>query len=191
MTQDQGLAALIDEFTHSHQLHAFRMINSTCRRAVILNESQDILARAIHEAYVNKQWREGQRAPENANLVAWEMLPEEMKDSNRQQADHIAVKLRAIGYSAHPVSRDESTAFEFTTEEVELLAEMEHRRWHAERLLAGWSYDPGTRDLERKTNPYLVDWEQLPEQIKDYDRHTVREIPAFLAKAGFEIRRLK
>ncbi|MEK6324289.1 MAG: NAD-binding protein [Acidobacteriota bacterium] len=191
MTQDQGLGALIGEFTHSHQLHAFRMINSTCRRVMILNESQDILARAIHEAYVHKQESEGQSAPENPNLVRWEMLPEEIKDSNRQQADHIAVKLRSVGYSTHPVSREESAHVEFTPEEVELLAEMEHGRWHAERSLAGWSYDPATRDLERKTSPYLVDWDQLPDQIRDYNRHTVREIPAFLAKAGFEIRRPK
>ena len=32
--------------------------------------------------------------------------------------------------------------FEFTPEEIELLAEMEHERWDEERKLEGWAYAP-------------------------------------------------
>jgi len=36
-----------------------------------------------------------------------------------------------------------------------------------------------------------VDWKELSEEIKEYDRQAVREIPRLLAKAKFEIYRLK
>jgi hypothetical protein len=35
-----------------------------------------------------------------------------------------------------------------------------------------------------------VSWTALPEKIKEWDRETVRKIPAFLAKIKLEIRRL-
>jgi hypothetical protein len=69
------------------------------------------------------------------------------------------------------------------------MAEMEHERWVAERLLDGWLI--GEKDHEKKTSPYLVPWNNLSEDVKDYDRETVRELPNFLAKAKFEIYRLR
>jgi hypothetical protein len=56
---------------------------------------------------------------------------------------------------------------------------MEHARWNAERLLAGWTL--GERDTKRHINPYLVPWSELPENIREYDRQAVRKIPALLA----------
>lgn len=41
-----------------------------------------------------------------------------------------------------------------------------------------------------KSNPYLVSWEGLPEEVKEIDRQQVRGLPSFLAKAGFRIYRL-
>ena len=60
------------------------------------------------------------------------------------------------------------------------LAEMEHNRWMAERLLAGWRYAPGTKNLDTKTSPSLVPWEQLPAIEQDKDRDTIRNIPTLL-----------
>jgi len=69
------------------------------------------------------------------------------------------------------------------------MARMEHDRWVAEKFLQGFSFGP--RDVHRKTSPYLVPWEDLTEDIKDFDRKAVREISELLAGAGFEIYRLK
>lgn len=193
MTQDEGLATLIQnmnaEFARTHRVHAFSMISATCRREMILNESQDVLAREIHQAYVRKQESEGRTLQDNPSMAAWDVLSEDMKDSNRQQADHIPVKLRAVACGAHPISGDGAVPFEFTPAEVESLAKIEHARWNAERLLAGWSYDPRPKDLERKTSPYLEDWDEVPEYIKDYNRNTVREMSALLARVGLQIHR--
>ena len=70
----------------------------------------------------------------------------------------------------------------------ELLAEMEHRRWVAERLLAGWTYAP-KKDIGRRENPHLVPWDRVKEEIKNYDRKTVRLIPSLLASTGKKLAR--
>jgi hypothetical protein len=68
-----------------------------------------------------------------------------------------------------------------------MLARMEHARWNAERFLAGWSYAPGKKNVERKTSPWLVGWGELPEEIREYDREAVRNIPHLVALSGRRI----
>ena len=45
-------------------------------------------------------------------------------------------------------------------------------------------------DVEKKKSPYLVPYVGLSDDIKEYDRNTVRAMPAFLAEAGFAVVRL-
>jgi hypothetical protein len=78
--------------------------------------------------------------------------------------------------------------FQFTPAEIDQLARMEHDRWLAERGRAGWSYGP-TRDPQKKTNPLLVPWDQLPAVVQEQNCSSVRELPGFLARAGFQIYR--
>ncbi len=75
-----------------------------------------------------------------------------------------------------------------TTDEVERLAEMEHGRYNAERLLEGWTWSE-VKDDDRRTSPHLVSWTELADDIREYDRQTVREIPEFLAKIGLAVQR--
>jgi hypothetical protein len=63
---------------------------------------------------------------------------------------------------------------------------MEHGRWVVERLRSGWRY-ARDRDAAKKLSPYLVPWEQLPDNIKEYDRIGVRNWPEILRTAGFEV----
>ena len=119
----------------------------------------------------------------------WEELSEDLRESNRQQADDITAKLRAIGCEPRPAAEREPAAFVFTQVEVEKLAEMEHERWVAERRAAGWMAGP-ERDTERKITPYLVPYAELPEEVKEWDRQAVRAIPEVLAATGFELYRL-
>ena len=69
--------------------------------------------------------------------------------------------------------------------QVEHLAEREHERWVEERTRAGWTYAPGDKDVDAKTSPYLVPWDELDEDIKEYDRDPVRETIGVLQDAGF------
>ena len=59
----------------------------------------------------------------------------------------------------------------------------------AERTRSGWTYAPGPKDVAAKTSPYLVPWDDLDEDIKNYDRAPVREMPALLKEAGFAVSR--
>jgi len=68
------------------------------------------------------------------------------------------------------------------------MGEMEHECSKTENFRDGWKLCK-TMNLRRKTSPYLLDWADLPEDVKDWDRETVRKIPEFLAKVGPEVRR--
>lgn len=156
-------------------------------RDVLFGASREILAQAIHEKYREEQ--AGKRASEDSVMRPWKELDESLRESNRDQADHIPGKLKSIGCGFMPVEGKKPKEFVFTPQEVEFLAKQEHERFVTERRLGGWVYGE-CRDSERKISPYLIPWEDLTEEIRDLDRQAVSGMPGFLAKAGFEIYRL-
>lgn len=192
MSQEAGLATLVKEDREAldiSNLHVFCLLDRTCSLEALLGGTYEILARDIHEDYVCHQKKAGETSKTNHSMVDWELLPEDLKESNRHQAAHIEVKLKAIGCEIQPLTDWESASFKFLPEEVELLAEMEHERWCEERRERRWSYAPGPKNLKKKTSPHLVPWKELSEEIKEYDRNMVRGLPSFLATAGFQIYR--
>ncbi len=74
---------------------------------------------------------------------------------------------------------------DFTPDEIERMAELEHGRWNLERLREGWRFGP--RDDARRRHPCLVSWSELPDAIKKFDRDAVRHFPEILARAGLEV----
>jgi len=195
MAYDAGLANLFpDKSKHLDsymRLHAFGLLDRTCQPDLLLGGTYEILARAIHEDYVHKQQEKGQTPQTNPSMVPWDELPEHVKESNRYQANSIGVKLKAVGCCLAPLADWDAELFEFTPEEVELMAEMEHERWVSDRRRIGWTYAPGEKNIKKKTTPYLISWEELSEDIKELDRNTVRTLPSFLYKADFQVFRLK
>jgi Trk K+ transport system NAD-binding subunit len=191
LSSDGGLASLLQNGTGGDvagRLHAFGAISRSCARDVLLDEKLDIFARAIHEDYIANRQREGTYEAANPAHFAWDRLDEGFRDSNRQQADHIPVKLRTIGCYSAAGETGKEPVDEFTDEEVELLSKMEHARWNAERLLAGWVYGP-ERDNRRKVHPWIVSWAELPEEIREYDREAVRNIPHLLSLIAEQVYR--
>ncbi len=138
------------------------------------------IARAIHDRY--RQHQSGRKPATDPAMQPWENLTETLRESNRAQAADLGAKLQAIGYRIAPAS-SATPPLTFTPEEFERLAILEHERWVTERLQAGWTQGP-VRDVERKITPYLVSWEELAEEIREYDREAVRVIPELLAEAG-------
>jgi ppGpp synthetase/RelA/SpoT-type nucleotidyltranferase len=141
------------------------------------------LAQDFHQVYLLEQ--KARHARTDAAMKDWPDLPEHLKESNRQMVDHLLVKLKAVGKAATPVQGRDIVVSSFTREEVEIMAEMEHGRWNAERLLDGWTEGP--RDPLKKKTPYLVSWANLPDAIREYDRHFVRRIPEILQRYGLEV----
>jgi hypothetical protein len=144
------------------------------------------LARAIHESY--RENNAGEKPEDDPSMAPWERLLEDLRESNRLQADHIQVKLRAIGCGFASATGEGPVLMEFTDGEIEVMAMIEHDRFVSERSNRGWSLGP--RDPEKKTTPYLVAYKDLAEEIKELDRQAVRQIPRLLATAGFEMHRL-
>ena len=180
MSADSGLATMFAGRQGAghwvNHIHPFGMTTFNATRTVLLNQERDILARAFHRDYVAKRKLEGKPEGE-AGMQGWEHLGVDLQDSNRQMADHLPVKLRAIGCSkVSSAGAPAPTAF--SAEEVELLARMEHARWNAERFLAGWSR--GVTDRQARTSAHLVGWDDLPDEIREYDRQAVRCIPRVL-----------
>lgn len=157
----------------------------TFSRLMLFRQARERLAKAIHEKYRRDQAKT--KDPHDRAMKPWNKLDEDLKESNREQADDIPEKLRLIKCDFSPVVGREPIRIEFTDEEVELLAEMEHERWVGQKRLEG--IRPGKRRT-KKTSPYLVEWAHLTDEVKEWDRDTVRGMPDFMAEAGFEIYRL-
>jgi hypothetical protein len=150
------------------------------------DELREVLARAIHESYRADQ--AGRKTVGDLAMADWEELPEDLRESNRDQAAHIFEKLHALGYAVHEAGDGRAEPVTFTPEEVERMAVMEHDRFVAERRAAGWRLGP-ERDVHEKVTPYLVGWDDLPERVREWDREPVRRIPELLAAVGLEVRR--
>lgn len=165
------------------------------RRMGLDKDLLEKLAEAAHEIFCDSLRQEGYKyGPEtrqdekiHSSLGPYAELPEDEKEQNRNNVRDIPNKLASIGYAIIPARSNEAPG-EFLDIEVEKLAEMEHERWMQEKLDAGWKPGP-TRDLENKTSPALVAWSELPEEEREKDRSSVRGLPAFLARARFQIYR--
>jgi hypothetical protein len=191
MTEESGLAKLL-EFRKNHHgafrnLYAFGYLDHTCTPDLLNNTPRDLLARLAHEEFVRKQAETGGPPVQDASLQAWDQLDEAYRKANYQWADHIPILLKQIGYNLVPLSDWDAPSIEFSTEQVESMAQSEHKLWCTDRRAEGWRYAPDEKNLEAETNPDLVSWEALSEEEQEKNRMLVRNIPAFLGRVGFQI----
>jgi hypothetical protein len=192
MAHESGLATLLGEKSEEERyatLSAFGLLDKTCEPELLIGGINETIARAIHEQYVETQYTKGITPDTNPSMVPWDELTEKLKESNRLVADDIIIKLKNINCGITPLNDWGTTYFAFTSEEIELMAEMEHKRWMSERSDAGWKYAAGEKNVKKKTSPYLVNWADLSEDIKEIDRNIVRRIPEFLAKVDLQVYR--
>ncbi|HKV21195.1 MAG TPA: NAD-binding protein [Mycobacterium sp.] len=182
LSRERGVARLLIDGTASGELtnvSVFPALKRTCTAEIVAGGSFERIAVAIHERWRASQLAAGKEAP------TWSELDESRKESSRAQARDIPVKLRSIGCAIAPVHDISSPTFDFTEEEFEALAVAEHKRWVTERLKAGWRL--GAKDVERKTSPYLIPFEELPDDVADADREAVRHIPGALALVDLKV----
>jgi len=214
MAQEPGFQTLTAESqpgsSITGRLCVFGMIDHICTAENIVQGELDLLAREVHEAFRQprlKKLSAAQKADLPANLRPWEELDEDLRDFNRQQADHIPVKLRALNCYAAAKPREaadqEVTALDEETE-VKPLAKVEHNRWRASYFMAGWDWGPEKRrDLKRHW--CLIPWEELPaldeklrregkkpadeDSFQENGRKAIRNIPHLLKAIGKRVYR--
>lgn len=91
-----------------------------------------------------------------------------------------------MNYEPKPVNTEDVILNEDILNLAEKLAKNTHDIWAIGRISEGWIY--GTvRDDKLKTTPCLVEYEELPETEKEYDRNTAIETLKLIQKLGFKI----
>lgn len=91
-----------------------------------------------------------------------------------------------MGFKTREAADSEINLEPFTPDEIRKMAMMEHGRWCVERLRPGWRWGE-VKDVEKKLNPCLVSWDELPDVEKKKDIDAVLNIPRLLARIGLEI----
>ena len=172
------------------QLRLFGVLSRTMTADLFIHGTNEILAQAKHEHYVQREREHGVDAADNPSVVPWQQLDESLKESNRLFADSVAQKLEATGCTVVPAPLADPSApgFAFSEAEIEELARAEHDRWCRDLVREGWRWGED-KDPGRKLHPKLVPWSELSEDDREKDRDPVRALPEMLARVGFEIRR--
>lgn len=89
-------------------------------------------------------------------------------------------------YTPNPIDTSDVELSDDVKQLVEQLARNVHDNWSVGRINEGWTYGPERNDT-LKQNPCLVDYDELPESEKDYDRNTAMETLKLIMKLGWKI----
>lgn len=168
-------------------IHKYNVTSENYTADSIIAGKIDKLAQIIHNDYYSKIKADGHLNPAKESHREWDYLPEEYKNKNRLQADHIWVKLRSINAKAvFSLKETEEYNFENDSEIVETLSKMEHNRWATQMILNGWKY--GTvRDDKKKNHPDLIPYADLPEEVKQKSRDIILNIRNLLKQMELKI----
>lgn len=166
-------------------LRLFGVVEAACDPGLIREDVTERLARVIHDRYRMARLRRGDSPDDNPSMVDWGRLPVTQRLSCRAQAEDMGRKLRAIGCTLAPRGGP-GDDHQFADHTVELLAEMEHERWRAERTEAGWVFAERRADDQRE-HPDMVAWERLSTVARDKNRDAMRELTYVVGDAGFRI----
>lgn len=89
-------------------------------------------------------------------------------------------------YSPTPIDTSDVELSNELKQLVEQLARNVHDNWAIGRINDGWTYGPERND-DLKQHPCLVDYGDLPESEKEYDRNTAMETLKLILKLGWKI----
>lgn len=89
-------------------------------------------------------------------------------------------------YDPKPIDTSDVELSEDLLALTERIAENVHDVWARGRISEGWTFG-NVKDAEKKTTPFLVPYEDLPESEKEYDRNTALETLKLIVKMGYKI----
>jgi hypothetical protein len=173
-------------------LLAFGSHQSMATRAMIIEGSLDQGAAIAHEHYNKSLGKKDAMSMRElqAAMRDWGDVLETYRAANRAVADSALTKLWDAGWRpARKGEKGEQTPA-VPAEEMPKLAEREHDRWIAERLIAGWR--PTTQGEQRNNDlmahDKLAPWSVLSEADRNNDEVQVRaaiDIARLMHKEGF------
>jgi len=188
---------ILTEKETSRNIWSFNVLSKIADLEYIIDRKPDIKAMTIHNHWlkteIDKYLIEVDNCLYGANklleeipvpkptLEPWIFLPGEIRDDNRSVVDHINIKLRSLGqltdprHYCNPKESNINYSFLDDPEKVIQLAEMEHRRWMANKYLFGWQYGE-KRDLKEKKHENLTGFEKLDEVVRNIDIRQIRDL---------------
>lgn len=148
--------------------NCFDLDRHSTRRAQLVNYIYD---------FKNKYKSSPAACPSESELLdGWNKLQVALQWSNLYCADSVDLKLRSLGFGTTPPLR-------LTSEQIELMAEVEHNRWNMEKLLLGYRKPTPEEEEKCKDNAVRKEYKtkrfvhtdirpyyQLDEGTKEYDR---------------------
>jgi hypothetical protein len=170
---DRGLDALIP----------FGDLASILTASEFLSDTPDAPARAFCESYRASLPAEQRNDPKNRSAFAWDDLDETYRQANRDAVAHIPAKLASAGVNPGlwrwvtglPHLGPDDYVFTNDTQ-LETLARLEHERWNAQRRMDGWRWaDIPKKNEARRLHQSLVGYDDLTDEVKEYDRVYVRQ----------------
>lgn len=91
-------------------------------------------------------------------------------------------------YTPNPIDTSGVELGEDLNQLVEQLARNVHENWAKGRVNEGWTYGPERND-KLKQHPCLIDYDNLPDSEKEYDRNTAMETLKLILKLGWRIKK--
>lgn len=177
-SQSNSVAAA-DSSSRMCRLMSFGNCAETSSLSAIDDRKTELLAARILEAYENldklrKEQPEAtfdalmgqirqQMKPKEQVLNDWDAVGESEREWNIRPAMHAFIK-RAV---ADEKNLDQNKQ-PLDKKVVGVLAEMEHNRWMAERLLTGWRYNETRCDRSRQREN-MLSWSDLPDAEREKD----------------------
>ena len=146
------------------------------------------LARFLHDKYREERERKGDTLETNKALVEFDKLPQDLKDTNIDNVSMIPEKLNLIGYKIRRLQQDKcKNVATLSDDQIEIIAKEEHDRWVLQKIMQGWVYSESEKNYDKKTSPYIVQWDKLSPDFQDNDLNPVSLIPEMLKEFGYEI----
>jgi len=173
-------------------LLAFGAHQVTATRAMIINGSLDRGAAIAHEHYNRGLGKSDSMSMRElqAAMRDWGDVYETYRAANRAAADSAMTKMWDAGWRPAQKGEKGDTAPTVPQELMPRMAQREHDRWVAERLLAGWrpTAEGEARDNDLMAHDKLVPWDALTEADKNNDVVQVRaavDVARLLHRSGF------
>ena len=89
-------------------------------------------------------------------------------------------------YKPNPIDTSKVELPDDLLELTEKIAENVHEHWSVGRIADGWTYGE-TRNDEMKTTPCLVQYSELTDSEKEYDRVTALQTLKLIVALGYRI----
>ncbi|MDO5814059.1 MAG: RyR domain-containing protein [Methanobrevibacter sp.] len=182
----------------NHEINIMKqLVKSETEAPSILLRNVEKLAIQIHQQYIDTTTYQYEEKKANGELdddliekyeglVSFNELSSHLKIANIRQARSIPSKLRIIGCELANKNDPREEITEFTQEEVNDLAMLEHDEWCEEKIKQGWVYGE-ERDDEKMIHNYLVPWDDLSPEIQQYDIDPILNIPKLVQSVGLKI----